>query len=327
MRKFPLSLTICLLGLTSLCFFTGIVPGVRGQEIAVNTTSFGTSIESSAVEPIGSGKFLLVANDKEADLLIVQAETGIIANNRLSIQDSNSGNPKWEAMAKDGEDYYIVGHYCSCLYSFSLENEAETDSSKIKIKTKSREFTVKPPIEDQISRQIEGLAVWVNANKEKELVVGIRDLPGKELIRIYRTKIKDCTELSLEEFFAFIAEKPKGRKVEWHLSSIEYVQRSDGFLVVTSTEEGTQFYGNKVWFVSREKLKASQPSPLTGKFKDTTNVMIGGKVFDSKMKAEGLAIINEAKFTGVIVFDNDDSGTTNPAKLAVLDLSKLIEIK
>jgi hypothetical protein len=52
----------------------------------------------------------------------------------------------------------------------------------------------------------------VNDNNEKELVFGIRDIPGKELIQVYRAKLSD-SELSLLEFFAFIAKRPDAQPV------------------------------------------------------------------------------------------------------------------
>jgi hypothetical protein len=114
---------------------------------------------------------------------------------------------------------------------------------------------------------------------------------------------------------------------EWHLSSIEYIQALNGFLVVTSTEDDrNRFYGNKLWFVSRENLKTSQPSSSTGAFKDATKVMIGGKVFDSKMKAEGLTVIDNAGRKVALVFDNDYRKTSQTGKLAVFNLSDLIQI-
>ena len=175
--------------------------------------------------------------------------------------------------------------------------------------------------------RVEGLAVWVNDNNEKELVFGIRDIPGKPLLRVSRAKMSD-SELSLSEFFAFVAKKPDAGPVEWHISSLEYVKALDGFLVITSTEDDStnQFYGNKLWFVSRKNLKTSEPSSCTDKFKDATKMMIEGKVFDSTMKAEGLAIIDNAGSRVALVFDNDYNKTRQTSKLAVLTLSDLIEI-
>ena len=325
MKRLPSLLTLCITSLAGLLLLTTSELKANGQ-VAVKAMILQTNIEPSAVEPIGNGKLLLVADDKQSDLFIVDAETGVIAGHRLSIGKAISTNPKWEAMAKDGKDYYILGTKCSCVYRFSLKNEAETDPAKINVEIESGPIAIKGEIGGTDAR-VEGLAVWVNDNNEKELVFGIRDTPGKALIRVYRAKISDG-ELSLLEFFAFVAKKPDAQPVEWHISSLEYVQALDGFLVITSTEDDrtNQFYGNKLWFVSRTNLKSSEPSSSTGTFKDATKTMIEGKVFDSTMKAEGLAIIDDARSRVALVFDNDYNKTRQTAKLAVFTLSDLIEI-
>ncbi|HKY28620.1 MAG TPA: hypothetical protein VJM12_11840 [Pyrinomonadaceae bacterium] len=326
MKRLPFLLTLCITSLAGPFLLTISELRANGQAVAVKAVVFETDIEPSAVEPIGNGKFLLVADDKQSDLFIVDAETGAIAGHRLSIAKATSTNPKWEAMAKDGKDYYVLGTKCSCLYRFSLKNEAETDPVKIDVEMVSGPIAVKGEIMGAAAR-VEGLAVWVNDNKEKELVFGIRDTPGKALLRVARAKISDG-ELSLLEFFAFCAKKPDGQPVEWHISSLEYVQALDGFLVITSTEDDrtNHFYGNKLWFVSRKNLNTSEPSSCTGTFKDATKLMIEGKVFDSTMKAEGLAIIDDARSRVALVFDNDYKKTRQTAKLAVFTLSDLIEI-
>jgi hypothetical protein len=321
MKRLPFLLTLCL---TSTFLLTTSELRTNGQAVALKGTIFETNIEPSAVEPIGNGKLLLVADDKQSDLFIVDAETGVIAGQRLSIGKAST-NPKWEAMAKDGKDYYILGTKCSCLYRFSLKNEAETDPAKINVDLESGPIAIKGEI--GADARVEGLAVWVNDNNEKELIFGIRDTPGKALLRVYRAKISDG-ELSLLEFFAFVAKKPDAQPVEWHISSLEYDQALDGFLVITSTEDdqNNRFYGNKLWFVSRKNLKSSEPSSSTGTFKDATKIMIEGKVFDSTMKAEGLAIIDDARSRMALVFDNDYNKTKQTAKLAVFTVSDLIEI-
>ena len=313
---------ISFVGLAIFCVVVGVNTSVKAQGFAVQgePTAFETDIEPSAVEPIGTGKFLLVANDKHAELLIVDAQTKAIADNKLSLLSPDAGNPKWEAMAKDGNDYYIVGNNCLCLLRFSLKSEDEEKAANIAIKEPPKRF----PLQKISGGRIEGLAVWVNDKSEKELVFGVRDEPGLKTIRTYRAKITDNPDLSLVGFFTFSTKKTKTQPVEWHLSSIEYVQALDGFLIITSTEDmENKFYGNKLWFVSREKLRAAQPNSSDSKFKDTTTVMIESEVFEPMMKAEGLAILqsNEnKKLKIVIVFDNDYSKTHKTAKLIFVDL-------
>jgi hypothetical protein len=323
MKRLTLLLTIAVIGFVGPPTVTR--SNVDGPQLDVKPIPFQTEIEPSAVEPIGTGNLLLVASDKHPDLLIVDAQTGVISEHRLSIRDAGLPNPKWEAMAKDGKDYYLLGADCSCVYRFSLVNEDSPKPALITMQPGAAPLAIKADVKDLLAL-VEGLAVWVNDNNEKELVFGIREKPGKELIQIYTAKIGDG-ELSLSKFFAFIAKKPDGQPVEWHLSSLEYVQALNGFFVVTSTEDGSnKFHGNKLWFVSREKLKSSQPSAATGAFKDATSAMIGGRVFNSTMKAEGFAMIDDKQFRVAIVFDNDYRKTSGTAQLAVFNLADMIEV-
>jgi hypothetical protein len=94
MKKPPFLLTLLFTSLASLFLLTTSEPEANGQAVDGKAMILETDIEPSAVETIGNGKLLLVANDKQPDLLIVDAETGVIAGHRLSIGAAVSVNPK-----------------------------------------------------------------------------------------------------------------------------------------------------------------------------------------------------------------------------------------
>ena len=133
------------------------------------------NIEPSGVVPIGDGAYLLVADDNTRDLLIVEKQTGKILRTNLVIPGLNR-NADWEAMAKDGDDFYLIGSK-GLLFRFRL-NEQEKDWSKIQV-TGAKEIVinnfdlVKTELKGR-KPEIEGLAIYVNDQK-KELVVGIRE--------------------------------------------------------------------------------------------------------------------------------------------------------
>jgi len=65
----------CFLGVVGFCFINRVEPSAIGQGIDVHAMAFDTDIEPSAVEPIGDGKLLLIANDKDQSLLVVNSQT------------------------------------------------------------------------------------------------------------------------------------------------------------------------------------------------------------------------------------------------------------
>src|SRR5271167_406321 len=63
-------------------------------------------IEASGVEPIGDGRRLLVAHDKDPALYIVDVESGQILGEPLTsphFPKKNEAGPKWEGMARDSD--------------------------------------------------------------------------------------------------------------------------------------------------------------------------------------------------------------------------------
>ena len=332
MKRIQSLRTILTFGLAGFCFFASIDTSIKAQGISVQGLALAfkqaEGIEPSAVEPIGDGTNLLVADDRTQALLIVNAKRREVAKEKLPIPPGGSF-PKWEAMAKDRQkNYYLIGILAG-LFRFHLKDEAETTPAKIKIEGEIEKLTFKQSddLKNCPPARIEGLTVWVNDSGEEELVIGKRD-DTLDTIHVYRAKITADKQLLVKPFFEFGVPKVENAvNVKWHLSSIEYVPDWEGFLVVTSTESiDNKFYGNMLWFVSNEELKGPQQSSPACNFRVVTPIM--SEVFEPAMKAEGLAILKsaeKAKLSVVIVFDNDYGNrerTKDAAALAFVELSK-----
>ncbi len=70
-------------------------------------------VEASGVEPIGDGRRLLVAHDKDPSLYIVETATGLVVGSPLTssrFPKKNGSGPKWEGMARDSAgNFYLIG--------------------------------------------------------------------------------------------------------------------------------------------------------------------------------------------------------------------------
>ncbi len=323
----------------SFGFITSMTAVVHAQEISgsgpVMFFKDHPTIEPSAVEPIGDGTYLLVADDNTKDLLIVEKQTGKIVAPKLEIPGL-AKNPDWEAMAKDGEDFYLIGSKGS-LFRFRL-NEQEKDGTRIQV-TAAKEILINnfDLVRTELKGrkpEIEGLAIYSNEQK-KELVVGIRERqavdPRTAPNHFFRAEIVE-PGLTLTPFFKFDATDPAvpgAADVAWHLSSMEHVPHWGGFLVMTTTEKQDQYYGSVLWFVSEAQLK--QYSNAASAFRSV--VPTRSQVFQQSVtggrpgiKAEGLAVLSNANSTqakqtisAVIVFDND---SRVPSALMLVELSK-----
>lgn len=321
-----------ILGFAVFCFFAVNDSNVRAQVISLQGLALAFEnahgIEPSAVEPIGDGTNILIADDHNAALLIVNTKTREVAKQNLPIPVVSS-SPKWEAMAKDPQNnYYLIGIYAG-LFRFHLKEEAETDPANIRIEGEIEKFTFNQSDEKCGSSAIEGLTIWVNDNKQEELVFGIRN-DDSDTIQVCRAELTANKQLSVKPFFQFEAPKVKNAvNVRWHLSSIEYNPDWAGFLVVTSTEDrNNNFYGNMFWFVNKEQLKGSQRCAPECRFRVVSPV--ASEVFEPTMKAEGFAVLNseaKTKLRGIIVFDNDygRKSTKDAAALAVVELFKPVK--
>jgi hypothetical protein len=334
MRKTPWYFPVVAFGLAGFCFFT-FIKTIGAQEISVRGAALrlekAKRVEPSAVEPIGDGTNLLVADDKTEPLLIVDAKKGEAIGKLPIPSGASESKPKWEAIAKDRKDnYYLLGAKTDGLFRFHLKDERETDPAKIKIEGEIEKLTFGPSAESgNWPSAVEGLAVWTNLQSEEELVFGIRDDKSEE-IKTYRAKVTTDKQLSLKPFFTFRVPKVDDVEgVNWHLSSIEYVPEWAGFLVVTATEDNAnKFYGNMLWFVSNEELKSPQEGSSASSFMVVSPAR--SKIFEPTMKAEGLAILKsteEPKLRVVIVYDNDFKQTGGYGALAFVDLSRAINSK
>lgn len=318
------------------------------------------TIEPSAVVPIGDGRFLLVADDKDDgagnSLKIVEAATGkilkVITKTRLQPLPKE---PKWEALAKDDEgNYYVVGSHNnaeapklatrSLMFRFRLVNEAEQDARKIEIdETSKRELDVKEslttlelyssvPSNNKV--KIEGLAVR-KTDCGKELIIGLReplDVTKADTVKVYAAIIpnagdnKAVIKLALKPLFQFNAEKTADN-TPFKLSSVEYVQDLKGFLVLTSTETTDAnnkpvFHGNALWFVKDEMIKDARPKNFADGYGNVTVQKI--LEFQPTLKAEGICLLSQKDqktFRFAIVFDNDAKDSGIGGKMQFLELS------
>lgn len=320
----------------------GLIASIAAGSLAQEITESGPvvffkdqpNIEPSGVVPIGDGAYLLVADDNTRDLLIVEKQTGKILRTNLVIPGLNR-NTDWEAMAKDGDDFYLIGSK-GLLFRFRL-NEQEKDWSRIQV-TGAKEIIINNfdlvKIELKGRRpEIEGLAIYMNDQK-KELVIGIREhqaanKPRTGAIHFFRAEILD-QGLTLKPFFKFDATDPAvpgAADLAWHLSSIEHVPDWSGFLVMTTTERKDRYYGSILWFVPEEQLKQNPNAQGTFRLVVPTK----SKVFQESLpggrpgiKAEGLAVMSDGDskrskqtLSVVIVFDNDSRA---PSALMFVEL-------
>ncbi len=281
-----------------------------GQEITRLTKTLteikdknGGKVESSAVVPIDD-KSILIAHDKRPQLLAFDTEgTALAATSKFDFPIV------CEAMAKDtaGNFYVISSRGTLIRFRFGVG------------------FSVVAPLTTTVkvsNGEIEGLAIQ-ESDSRRFLVVGFRD-ESSDVIRVHRadiTNLKEGQVLTPDKYFRFDARKTQA--ISWHLSSIEYVKEWKGFIVITATEiQGTDtFYGNRLWFVSETEIN-KQSVDVTDGFRHVSDLS-KSCVFETEMKAEGLAVKSSnsnGAITVYIVYDNDSRGT---GKLEVAELTNV----
>lgn len=307
------------------------------------------AFEPSAVVPIGDGRFLLVADDKDIkgrSLKIVDAASGKVLRTLDRFQPTDK-NPKWEAMTKDDDgNYYVIGSHNhasdleklasrSQMYRFRLLNELESDPSKINVDTKTvSELSVKEafaemklysklPASNKL--KIEGLAVRSTSNG-KQIIIGLRE--PSEAVSVYAATLPVewpkpgfMVGLPLGPLFTFKAGAASSG-TPYKLSSIEYVADLGGFIVLTSTEkEGPDgkpiFEGNALWFIS-DKTDPANPVAATQKIHE----------FGVGMKAEGITRVistNANSYRFAVVFDNDAEDSKIPGALQYFVMSRKVD--
>jgi hypothetical protein len=293
-------------------------------------------IEASAVEPIGDGRQLLVAHDKDPALFVVETTSGRILGEPLTsahFPKKNEAGPKWEGMGRDSEgNYYLIG-----AHNGKTDGERATKNVLIRFRLSDHE----PPAIDDASitswhiarsletalkadglapeavaaRKIEGLTIREHkapdGASKRQLLVGLRE--PKDKVRVFAADITGSpspdAELDLKPAFSFTADPREGEASE--LTSLEYVPSLGGFLVVTASEDAANaFHGNTLWFVADGE--ATQARKLA--------------TFEVAMKAEGLTVLgvdkDDTKTTVklLITYDNDPHATHIPSRIQTATL-------
>ena len=299
----------------------------------------GEHVEPSAIEPINE-RFFLVADDQSANLHVVKNTGKIMRDIKLG----DFKKPKWEAMAHDGEYFYIVGSHSvklddpdkekltrklaqrSRLLRFKLQNTkgkaseievSETVEMNVSEAFKAAGFYNEDPFKNKL--KIEGLAARREADGKTRLVFALRE--PHDVMHIYSAVLPDAPQngdrLAPEPFFTFDAGSIG--TIPFRLSSLEYAACWKGFFIMTSTEEAetNAFSGNALWFVSDEAIEESAPKNHL-----TARIL---RLFAADMKAEGLCVLPGAtgkKLRLAKVFDNDYKDTGKPGKMQVIEVSR-----
>jgi hypothetical protein len=293
-------------------------------------------VETSGVEPIGDGRRLLVAHDKDPALYVVDVESGRILGEPMTsarFPKKNEGGPKWEGMARDSDgNFYLIGAHNgttdqeratkNVLIRFRLHDTDPPAIDDASVTTwhvaRSLEAALKSEglaPEEVAKRKVEGLTIREKKNGDgssrRELFIGLREPKDKVLVfvtEITATPSPDA-ELELKPAFAFPAEPREGEISE--LTSLEYVPALDGFLVVTASEDkANAFHGNTLYFVADGETSHAQKVAT----------------FEVAMKAEGLAILGAEKdgrrttVKVLIAYDNDAHATHIPSRVQTATL-------
>ncbi|HWE39455.1 MAG TPA: hypothetical protein VG406_23085 [Isosphaeraceae bacterium] len=332
-----------------LAFAFLVLAGVaRGDEIKVDSATFprpflaGANegdvegvIEASAVEPIGDGKLLLVAHDKQPGLRVVEASTGRLVGPPLPCDGFPEGarrDPKWEGMARDScGHYYVVGAHSgkddaqrnprTYALRFRLKGGDSPTIDPESVRTwRPDDALIKALRAEGLDaaavarRKIEGLAVREHGGRTL-LVFGLRE--PDDLVRAFAADITAAPpnggSLTLTRLFTF---RPGTREgVRSQLTSLDYLPAWGGFVVVTATEDKQNaFHGNTLWFLADDRIP---PSGLAEP--------VAFHVFEAAMKAEGLCTLPGATPSAarlLVTFDNDPHATHIPSRFQVLTVSR-----
>jgi hypothetical protein len=125
-------------------------------------------IEASGIEPVGDGTFI-VADDRKRDLLLVNTQGAVI--NSLTMPAQLGDYPKWEAMAKDGADYYVIGSHQAERWSHLLRFRLTGRQKEMTVAAGSlKEYKLDLGPCQLPNLRIEGLAI-----RQCQLVVGLRE--------------------------------------------------------------------------------------------------------------------------------------------------------
>ena len=264
-------------------------------------------IEASGIEPVGDGTFI-VADDRKRDLLLLDSQGAVI--NSLPLPRELGDYPKWEALAKDGAAYYLIGSYQAERWSHLMRFRVAGRQKQMTVEAGSlREYKLDLGPCKLPNLRVEGLAI-----RQRQLVVGLREDSERTRVCAGDLPTGQNQNISVKPLFAL--QTPRTQKADWHLSALDYVA-GRGYLVLMSTEYGNnEFDGNKVWFVSDRLLADKKTGSSPDGFKQIDEAPASCP-FQSDMKAEGIAVTSTRGDTVsvVIVFDNDNSVTGKPSKL------------
>ena len=303
-------------------------------------------VEASAVEPIGDGKFLLVAHDKASELYVVETATGRIVGPPVTseaLPPTTASGPKFEGMARDSKgNYYAIGSHSgktddergqrAHLLRFRFRGDLKPGEVPTIDPASVRRFDARASLKSALGKEsseidrlkIEGLAIRERpaaAGKaaSTQVVVGLRE--PTDLVRAFAAEIQDDqaadSPLAFEKLFAFDAGRREG--VPATLTSLLYLPEWRGFFVVTATEdEANAFHGNTLWFLRDDEVpRAGLARPE--RVHD----------FEVAMKAEGLADLPEPGNVRsgttarlVVVFDNDAKTTHMPSRVQTFRVSR-----
>lgn len=290
--------------------------------------------EASAVESIPQNEnFLLVANDKCKNLLIVKADNGETVG-RIKL-DAGGNDPKWEGLARDEENnYYAIGAHISSadsnLMRFRLNIPDPQNPSTFSVAPDSvQRWNVSSKLKELAGPvKIEGLAVKTeilpnNRTKKITLIIGLRE--PKKPVHIVAADISAMSRrnnqvTSAQLYRPFSAGTISD--VDLCLSSMTYVKTWKSFLITTSAESGDcptssitpALNGNILWIVPEASIFSKDP--IAGAARKIWTFGVG-------VKAEGIVVFDqkdgEKTLRGGILYDNDrlGEGMYQPITLAL----------
>ncbi len=293
-------------------------------------------LEASAVEPIGDGSLLLVADDKTPGLVVIDSATGRRVGDPLMLGPLAEGAivPKWEGMARDGEFYYVIGSHSGkskervargklLRFQLSSTNPPKIDPGSVVrldltgslAQVEGYSTTGDTKKDDPV--KIEGLTIRTT-RQGKELVIGLRK--PNDTIRAYAAPLPESSgsaaPLKLRRLFEF--EDPPVGEVRRELGSLEYSPEWNGFFVVTLCEdEANHFEENVLWFLPDDAI-------ATGGLSRPTKVWAFARGF----KCEGVAVLPKKSGEApdmlnlMLSFDNDAATTKMPSLIQKITLKR-----
>jgi hypothetical protein len=297
-------------------------------------------VEASAVEPIGDGKYVLIAHDKASELYVVEAATGKIVGPAVTsdaLPPTTASGPKFEGMARDSKgNYYAIGSHSgktddergqrAHLLRFRFKGDLKPGEKPTVAPASVKRFDAWASLKTALAKdsseveklKIEGLAIreipaTIAKPAKVQVFIGLRE--PSDLVRVFAADLKDDQPLSFEKFFAFDAGLREG--VQATLTSLTYVPAWQGFFIITASEDkDNAFHGNTLYFLADSAIPASGLAKPERVYD-----------FEVAMKAEGLADLPQATPSKttlrlLVAYDNDAKSTHIPSRVQILRLSR-----